>query len=138
MALPMPLIPDYEMFFAASLDLLVIRDAEFKIIKVNQAWERVLGYKAEELEGQQMLSFVHPDDVAATHSQMLRVQIERNVNGIINRYRCRNGDYRYLEWRARQEGDLVYGIARDVTETRHRGRDGKSKSSSRSCQQGKE
>jgi len=112
----MPLMPDFETFFRASLDLLVIRDAKFKIVKVNQAWEKVLGYKAEELEGRPMLSFIHPDDVAASHSQMQRIETERDVNGIINRYRRRDGSYRYLEWRARQEGDLVYGIARDVTE----------------------
>jgi len=112
----MPLMPDFETFFRASLDLLVIRDAKFRIVKVNQAWEKVLGYKAEELEGRPMLSFIHPDDVAASHSQMQRIETERDVNGIINRYRRRDGSYRYLEWRARQEGDLVYGIARDVTE----------------------
>ena len=108
--------PDFETFFATSLDLLVIRDAEFKIVKVNQAWEKVLGYRAQELEGQPMLSFVHPDDVAGTHAQMQRVGTEKDVKGIINRYRCRDGGYRYLEWRAHQEGDLVYGVARDVTE----------------------
>jgi PAS domain S-box-containing protein len=108
--------PDFETFFATSLDLLVIRDAELKIVKVNQAWEKVLGYRAEELEGQPMLSFIHPDDLAASYSQMQRVEIEKNVKGVINRYRCRDGGYRYLEWRAHQEGDLVYGVARDVTE----------------------
>ena len=108
--------PDFATFFAVSLDLLVIRDAKFKIVKVNQAWERVLGYKVEELEGQPMLSFIHPDDVALSHSQMRRVETEKDVEGFINRYRCRDGGYRHLEWRAHQEGDLVYGVARDVTE----------------------
>jgi PAS domain S-box-containing protein len=108
--------PDFETFFAVSLDLLVIRDADFNIVKVNQAWERVLGYGMEELEGQPMLSFIHPDDVADSHSQMQRVESERDVKGFINRYRCRDGAYRYFEWRAHQEGDLVYGVARDVTE----------------------
>ena len=110
--------PDFETFFATSLDLLVIRDAGLKIVKVNQAWEKVLGYRAQELEGQPMLSFIHPDDVASSHAQMQRAQTEKDVKGIINRYRCRDGGYRYLEWRAHQEGDLVYGVARDVTERR--------------------
>ena len=107
---------DFETFFSTSLDLLVIRDADLKIVKVNQAWEKVLGYRTQELEGQPMLSFIHPDDVAASRSQMQRVETEKDVEGIINRYRCRDGGYRYLEWRAHQEGDLVYGVARDVTE----------------------
>ena len=113
---PMTPTLDFETFFSTSLDLLVIRDADLKIVKVNQAWEKVLGYRTEELEGQPMLSFIHPDDVAASRSQMQRVETEKDVKGIINRYRCRDGGYRYLEWRAHQEGDLVYGVARDVTE----------------------
>jgi PAS domain S-box-containing protein len=108
--------PDFQTFFAVSLDLLVIRDAEFNIVKVNQAWERVLGYRMEELEGQPMLSFIHPDDVAASHAQMLQVETDKDVKAFINRYRCRDGGYRCFEWRAHQEGDLVYGVARDVTE----------------------
>jgi PAS domain S-box-containing protein len=108
--------PDFETFFEVSLDLLVIRDADFNIVKVNRAWERVLGHTREELEGQPMLSFIHPDDVAESHAQMQRVGAEKDVKRFINRYRCADGGYRHLEWRAHQAGDLVYGVARDVTE----------------------
>jgi PAS domain S-box-containing protein len=108
--------PDFATFFAVSLDLLVIRDSQCRIVKVNQAWERTLGYSIAELEGRPMLEFVHPDDAAASQDQMLRVVAERDVLGFINRYRCQDGSYRHLEWRARREGDLVYGVARDVTE----------------------
>ena len=108
--------PDFESFFAVSLDLMVIRDSAFRIVKVNAAWERVLGYTAEELEGQPMLSFIHPEDVPDTHSQMRRVEDERDVQRFLNRYRCRDGSYRHFEWRAHQEGELVYGVARDVTD----------------------
>jgi len=112
----MTLSPDFETFFAVSLDLLVIRDADFNIVKVNQAWERVLGHSLDEIEGRPMLSFIHPDDVAASHSQMQRVKADKDVKGFINRYRCKDGSYRHLEWRAHQEGGLVYGVARDVTQ----------------------
>src|ERR1700744_1878825 len=105
-----------ETFFAVSLDLLVIRDDQYKILKVNQAWEATLGYRIDELEGQPMLSFIHPDDVAASQAEMHRMRAERDMQGFINRYRCRDGSYRHLEWRARREGELVYGVARDVTE----------------------
>jgi PAS domain S-box-containing protein len=108
--------PDFESFFAVSLDLLVIRDSALRIMKVNRTWETTLGYRMDELEGRPMLSFVHPDDLAATLAQMQSVETERDVKGFINRYRCKDGSYRHLEWRARQEGDLVYGVARDVTE----------------------
>jgi PAS domain S-box-containing protein len=108
--------PDFESFFAASLDLLVIRDRDLRILKVNRAWETILGYRMDELEGQPMLAFIHPDDIAPSHTQMQRVRSEMDVKGFVNRYRCKDGGYRHLEWRARQEGGLVYGVARDVTE----------------------
>jgi len=108
--------PDFQAFFEASLDLLVIRDGDYRMLKVNQAWESVLGWRRDELEGQPMLSFIHPEDAAASHGQMVRVETEKDVKGFINRYRCKDGSYRSFEWRAHQEGDLVYGVARDVTE----------------------
>ena len=108
--------PDFATFFAVSLDLMVIRDSDFRIVKVNQAWEAALGYTMAELEGRPMLDFVHPDDLAATHDQMQRVIDERDVRGFVNRYRRKDGSYRHFEWRARKEGDFCYGVARDVTE----------------------
>ena len=113
---PAPGAPDFATFFAVSLDLLVIRDSDFRIVKVNQAWETTLGYRIDELEGQPMLSFIHPDDVPVSQAEMHRMRVERDMQGHINRYRCRDGSYRHLEWRAWREGDLVYGVARDVTE----------------------
>ncbi len=103
-------------FFEVSLDMLCIRDSDFRFVKVNPAWEAALGYSRAELEGAPMLDFIHPDDTAASHGHMQRLVVEEEVRGFINRYRRRDGTYRHLEWRARRVGDLVYGVARDVTE----------------------
>ena len=103
-------------FFEVSLDMLCIRDKDFNFVKVNQAWEEVLGYSIEELEGAPMLPLIHPDDVVATDGHMQRLRVEDQVNGFINRYRHRDGRYRHLEWRAQRVGDMVFGVARDVTE----------------------
>jgi PAS domain S-box-containing protein len=103
-------------FFEVSLDLLCIRDMELRFVKVNRAWEQALGYSVEELEGAPLLPLIHPDDVAASRGHMDRLQSEDEVMGFVNRYRCRDGGYRHLEWRARRVGDLVFGLARDVTD----------------------
>ena len=34
----------------------------------------------------------------------------------VNRYRTKDGDYRWLEWRAFPRGELIYAAARDLTE----------------------
>jgi PAS domain S-box-containing protein len=103
-------------FFEVSLDMLCIRDMDLNFVKVNAAWEKVLGYSIEELEGAAMLPLVHPDDVGETHGHMKRMRSEDEVMGFVNRYRHRDGHYRHLEWRARRVGDMVFGVARDVTD----------------------
>jgi PAS domain S-box-containing protein len=103
-------------FFEVSLDMLCIRDMDLRFVKVNRAWEKVLGYSIADLEGAPMLPLIHPDDVAASHGHMQRLFVEDEVMGFVNRYRHRDGHYRHLEWQARRVGDMVFGVARDVTE----------------------
>src|SRR5690606_11007811 len=107
---------DIATFFEVSLDLLCVRDMDLRFVKVNRAWETTLGYRADELEGRPMLDFIHPDDILESRGHMDRMTVEHEVNGFINRYRRRDGQYRHLEWRAMRVDDLVYGVARDVTE----------------------
>jgi hypothetical protein len=76
----------------------------------------MLGYRPDELEGQPMLSFIHPGDVAQSREQMVRVEAEKDVRRFTNRYRHKDGTYRWFEWRAHQEGELVFGVGRDVTQ----------------------
>ena len=102
-------------FFDVSNDLLCIRDASGRFVRVNRAWETVLGYTMAELEGAPLLPLIHPDDVAATRGHMQRIHSEEEVIGFINRYRGKDGEYRHLEWKARRSGDIVYGVARDVS-----------------------
>ncbi|EJL27671.1 PAS domain S-box [Caulobacter sp. AP07] len=103
-------------FFDVSLDMLCIRDLEGRFVKLSRAWETALGYPIETLEGAPLLPLIHPDDVAETRVHMTRASGAGEVFGFINRYRHRDGHYRQLEWRARRSGDLVFAVARDVTE----------------------
>ena len=106
---------DLATFFDVSLDLLCIRDSEYRFVRVNPAWETALGYLIEEMEGRPMLDFIHPDDALPSRERMQDVEVQ-NIMGFINRYRHKDGGYRHLEWRARRVGEFVFGVARDVTE----------------------
>ncbi|MDB5432963.1 MAG: multi-sensor hybrid histidine kinase [Caulobacter sp.] len=109
-------VRDLTSFFEVSRDLLCIRDRQGRFVRVNRAWEDLLGYRPEELQGTALLALIHPDDAAATDGHMRRIHVEGEVFGFVNRYRHRDGSYRHLEWRAREVGDQAFGIARDVTE----------------------
>ncbi len=106
---------DFEPFFARSRDLMVVADANGYFTVLNQAWSDVLGWELEELRSLPFLSFVHPDDVEATTAQFERQGLGESAVEFENRYRCRDGSYRWLQWNASPLDGVVYASARDIT-----------------------
>ncbi len=107
---------ELERFFSINLDLLCIVDIEGHFIKLNKAWEEVLGYSEEELKGRKIFDFIHKEDIEDTIAAMGQLQEGKKVTSFTNRYRCVNDEYRYIEWRSNRYEDVIYGAARDVTE----------------------
>ncbi len=60
-------------FFATSLDMLCIANFEGIYTRLNRAWERALGYTADELGVHPFIFFVHPDDHAATLAELKKL-----------------------------------------------------------------
>lgn len=110
---------ELERFFSVNLDLLCIADVYGRFIRVNKAWENILGYSKEYLQGREFLEFVHPDDIASTLGIMSELKNQKQVSNFVNRYRCLDGTYRFIEWRSHPHGDLVYAAARDITERKN-------------------
>lgn len=107
---------ELEAYFALSLNLLCIADMKGYFRRMNPAWEKALGYSLEELEGQRFLDFVHPEDVPGTLQTLQKLADQNQVYGFINRYRTKNGDYRWLDWRSHPAGSLIYAAAVDITD----------------------
>lgn len=105
-----------ERFFTVNLDLLCIADTDGRFVKVNRAWESTLGYSIRELENRKFVDLVHPDDLEATLKALKKLGRNEKVLNFVNRYRCRDGSYRYIEWRSNPYGKLIYSSARDITE----------------------
>lgn len=105
-------------FFTLSLDMLAIADFTGYFLKLNPAWEKTLGFSREELKARPMFEFVHPDDLERTHAQNLAVKTGGQALSFENRYRCRDGSYRWLLWNATPdfERQVIYAVARDITE----------------------
>lgn len=103
-------------YFDAALDLLCIADTDGCFRRLNPQWEVVLGYPLAELEGRRFLDFVHPDDLANTLDAVADLRSEKPVTGFVNRYRRKDGSYRWIEWRSYPGEHLIYAAARDITE----------------------
>ena len=107
---------ELDQFFNVSLDLLGIANTGGYFLRLNPAWERILGYTCEELMAKRFLEFVHPDDLGRTQEAVSTLTSQQRVTFFENRYRCKDGTYRWLEWSSAPAGNLIYTAARDVTE----------------------
>ncbi len=108
--------------FDLSLDLVCIADIhKGTFLKVNPAFEQVLGYLPEDLEGRSFFDLVHPDDVARTRAVVEeKLRQGRMVVDFENRCRRKDGSFRWLSWMShpKPERGTCYAVARDVTESR--------------------
>ncbi|SOB98607.1 PAS domain S-box-containing protein/diguanylate cyclase (GGDEF)-like protein [Ureibacillus xyleni] len=109
---------DIEGFLKVNIDMLTITNTDGYFLRVNQASERVLGYKPEELEGKSVKSIVHEDDIPKTLEVLREINEQKNIFSFINRVRCKNGHYRYLEWHNVVNGNFIYSSIRDITDRR--------------------
>lgn len=111
---------DYNRLFDLSLDLLCIAGGDGFFKRVNPAWTQVLGWTAEELLSRPVASFMHPEDRERTLEARRQLLQGNPVRGLENRYLCKDGSHRWLSWQSSYAPatDLVFGVARDITERR--------------------
>jgi PAS domain S-box-containing protein len=106
--------------FEMSLDMLGTASLDGYFTHLNPAWERTLGWTAEQLMAEPFIAFVHPDDVEATlaRSQELASTSGTQLISFENRYRTVGGDFRSIKWDVVSDANALYFVARDVTEGR--------------------
>jgi len=106
--------------FQMSQELLCVGSLDGSLLSVNPAFTRTLGWSEEDLIGNSVLSFVHPDDRSNSAIELQRVADGHSTVRFENRCRCADGGYRWLSWMATPmlETGLVYASARDVTEAK--------------------
>lgn len=105
-----------ERFFQLSNDALCIANTAGYFVQVNPAFERILGYTREEMLAAPYAAFIHPDDAQATAREASRAHAGESILDFRNRYRGKDGVYRWLQWRAMPDpAGLLYATARDIT-----------------------
>lgn len=110
-------VGDRDAFFDLSLDMLCIADVSGRFVDLNAAWTRALGWSLDELKARPFVEFVHPDDRERTAKESAKLAAGILSIRFENRYRCKDGTYRWLQWNGnyRPERALFYAVARDVT-----------------------
>jgi PAS domain S-box-containing protein len=92
-------------------------DGYFK--RINSSFEQILGYSSEELLKKPFFDFIHNDDKEKTKN-VVEEELSRGskVIGFENRYRCKDGSYKWLSWTSHPVVDegITYAIAYDITD----------------------
>jgi PAS domain S-box-containing protein len=101
-----------------AVDLFCVANTEGYFEWLSPRWSTVLGWSLDELRERSFIDFVHPEDVASTVAELSGLAGGQETVDFTNRYRCRDGGYRWLQWSSssRDENGLVHAVARDVTE----------------------
>jgi PAS domain S-box-containing protein len=100
-------------------DLFAVAETDGRIKRVNPAWTRTLGWSEIDVVNKTPESLVHPDDLERTHTELRSLLAGQKTTQFENRLRRRDGEYSWLSWRAVLDHDVIFGVARDITELKH-------------------
>ncbi len=106
---------DRNRLWELTTDLIVVLDRDTTIVTVNPAWTAVLGWRPSELVGQKVASLIHPEDLAHTAEGVEALGRSIPLRNFENRYRHRDGSYRWISWTAVPDGPAIVSAGRDVT-----------------------
>jgi PAS domain S-box-containing protein len=99
-----------------SQDLLVVADAEGRLLNVNPAWTATLGWSEADLLGNTAEWLLHPLDREKTHAEFARLSEGLKTLRFENRLRHQRGTFCRFSWTAVPDRGLIYAVARDITE----------------------
>jgi len=98
-----------------SEDLFAVTNFEGYFLSMNPAWTRLLGWSEDEIKSMHVSQLRHPDD--APHSEAGRRHLAEGVSTVRmeNRFRHKDGTWRWLHWTMTEDNGLIYVAGRHVT-----------------------
>lgn len=108
---------DYERFFNLSKDLLCIITKEGYFKLANNAFN-ILGFTNKELMAKKVIEFIHPEDRERAQRELLKRNGELPTLYTENRFRNKDGSYRWFGWTniTDKSTGYLYAIVHDLTE----------------------
>lgn len=114
---------EMQILFDSAPEILAMVNPKGYFTKVNTAFSKITGFSAKELMSHSFHHFIHPADLESTEAEFsVTITGERHANNYINRWRTKEGGYRWISWNSSpvfgKEG-LVFSFGRDVTELKN-------------------
>jgi PAS domain S-box-containing protein len=115
-----PLLPNltdtpFGDFFSLSSEVMCLIDAESRFRLANSAVKKILGHLPGALQGKAFIEFVHSEDATTINDSLTTLLDGTGSTGFACRFRCANGEYKWLLWQLYLKHGLVYAIAKDLT-----------------------
>jgi PAS domain S-box-containing protein len=107
---------ELNMFFEISIDLAGIATTGGYFTRITPSVEKILGYTVSEFLSQSFMEFIHPDDIDSSLAELQRLSEGMPTVNFKNRYACKDGSYKWLEWNVSPREDKLYAVARDITD----------------------
>lgn len=101
--------------WAVSEDLLGVSNFDGYFLSVNPAWSNLLGWTEDEIKSLHVSELRHPDDAPAGIAARARLAQGVQTVRIENRFRHRDGSWRWLSWTMTADDGLIYVAGRHIT-----------------------
>lgn len=107
----------YQTLFSLSETLSAIIDRQGQLVDASPTFASKLGWTNDDLAEKSIFDFVHDDDRKRTFEMSRQAVAQGRSFSTVNRFRTRDGQWRYLQWNAVPDpsAGVVYAVAHDVT-----------------------
>jgi len=106
---------DRNRLWQLSTDLMLVTTYDGIMTAVNPAWTAVLGWSEQELVGRSRFDLIHPDDLDRSIGSAKALAAGVPQRRVDNRYRHKDGTYRWISWTAVPDQGLIHAVGRDFT-----------------------
>jgi len=107
---------DRDRIWQLSRDAMISIAQDMRLQAANPSWQRILGWKEEEVRGKPILELAHPADRAEVEVAVTEFFRDRGGEQFETRLRHKDGHYRLFRWTASFDGTLLIAVGRDISQ----------------------
>ena len=101
--------------WSVSEDLLAVATFDGYFLTLNPAWEKMLGWSEAEVKAMNTDALRHPDDAAPARQGRASLAEGAPTVRMQNRFRHKDGSWRWISWTMTTDQGLIYVAGRDIT-----------------------